>query len=409
MLYRIRQILIYLIIILGGGAALAIGAISFLFGEGRGFPDRSSDPILPEGTLELVLESDQPLGNVVVGPGERVFFTLNPAADPEGGKLFEWVDGQPVPFPAVEQQDALLDTPLGLDFDSDGHLWVIDPARHGWGQARLLEFDIETGEVLFSFDIPRTAAPRGSFLQDLAISPDGDWVYIADAGTYSRRPAIVVVETAVKRAHRMLESHATVLAQDFLIRNQIRSMSWYRGYVSMKQGVNGIAMSDDGAWLYYAAMNHEAVHRVPPAILHNPNIDIIPISVEIQTVSGKPLSDGIEVDAQGNVYIADIEHQAIHRHNPLLGRETLIKDSRIRWADQLDLGPDGALYITDSALPEVVWQSAGNHRAAAPYRVWKFTPPKTPEPAPIPGSAETIVEEPPEPEKIPAPVVLELE
>jgi sugar lactone lactonase YvrE len=53
---------------------------------------------------------------------------------------------------------------------------------------------------------------------------------------------------------------------------------------------------------------------------------------------------------------------------------TLIKDKRIRWADGVGFGPDGWLYLADSAIPEVVLQNRAHHASKAPYSIWRFKP-----------------------------------
>jgi hypothetical protein len=41
----------------------------------------------------------------------------------------------------------------------------------------------------------------------------------------------------------------------------------------------------------------------------------------------------------------------------------------------MSFGPDGALYIADSALPDVMLRSHAHIDAQAPYFIWRFTPP----------------------------------
>ena len=53
---------------------------------------------------------------------------------------------------------------------------------------------------------------------------------------------------------------------------------------------------------------------------------------------------------------------------------TVVKDPRIRWADGLSFGPDGWLYLADSAIPHIVLEGAEHHAAQAPYYVWRFRP-----------------------------------
>lgn len=98
------------------------------------------------------------------------------------------------------------------------------------------------------------------------------------------------------------------------------------------------------------------------------------IEAKIEAVGKKPLNDGIATDADGNVFVTDIEHSAVLELAPDGKLTTVVKDKRIRWADGLAFGPDGWLYLADSAIPEIILQSATHHAAAAPYHIWRFKP-----------------------------------
>ena len=53
---------------------------------------------------------------------------------------------------------------------------------------------------------------------------------------------------------------------------------------------------------------------------------------------------------------------------------TVIRSPRIRWADGLSFGPDGWLYLADSALPELVLRSRNHIDAQGPYYIFRFDP-----------------------------------
>ena len=54
--------------------------------------------------------------------------------------------------------------------------------------------------------------------------------------------------------------------------------------------------------------------------------------------------------------------------------ETLIKSQRIRWADALSFGPEGWLYVADSALQDQVLMSKDHIAASGPYFIYRFQP-----------------------------------
>ncbi|MDH3550246.1 MAG: hypothetical protein OEQ16_12950, partial [Gammaproteobacteria bacterium] len=54
--------------------------------------------------------------------------------------------------------------------------------------------------------------------------------------------------------------------------------------------------------------------------------------------------------------------------------KTLIQARTLRWPDALSFGPDGYLYIADSALAELILQSREHIDAQGPYRIFRFRP-----------------------------------
>lgn len=151
-----------------------------LFAVRGGVPyvDLSITPRLPEGTIEAVVVSPRPAGNIAVSHAGRVFYPIHPESDPAYPKLYKCVHGKPVAWPSGADQSKLFATPLGLRIGSKNRLWIIDPANHGVGQPRLIAFDVDTGKEVHRFDFPCHVAPLGSFLQDMSVSSDGRWLYI---------------------------------------------------------------------------------------------------------------------------------------------------------------------------------------------------------------------------------------
>jgi sugar lactone lactonase YvrE len=94
----------------------------------------------------------------------------------------------------------------------------------------------------------------------------------------------------------------------------------------------------------------------------------------VEPVGRKPLNDGLSTDNDGNVLVTDVEHSAVVRMAPDGKRETLVKTPRIRWADALSYGPDGWLYVADSAIPHQMLQSKEHIRQNAPYFIFRFKP-----------------------------------
>jgi sugar lactone lactonase YvrE len=268
----------------------------------------------------------------------------------------------------------MFDTVLGIVVDRQNRLWVIDHGNHGFSDARLFAFDLQTGELVHDHIFLPAIAPAGSFLQDLQVSADGNFVFIADASFWRKRPAIVIYDVQLRRARRVLESHPSVSPEDYLIRTTVRDMSFLGGMVALKGGVDGIAVDTRNEWLYYGAISQDGLFRVPLAVLKDASIPAEQVENSVERYSNKPLSDGMSTDTIGNVYITDVEHGAIMIVDPDLQLRTLLRSSRIRWADALSFGPDGWLYVADSAIPEQVLRSKDHIRSKGPYYIYRFQP-----------------------------------
>jgi hypothetical protein len=191
------------------------------YGGGAPYPDLSTPPLIGDAALEVVFEYPEPIGNVAVSHEGRVFFTVHPESRPRGNKLLEIVAGAAVPYPDGASQPELFNTVLGLVIDERNILWTIDHGNHGTSGPRLLAFDLGSGDVAHDHYFSEEIAPAGSFLQDLQVSPDGQTIVIADASIWRKSPALIVYDIQTKKARRILESHASVAAENYLVRNQL--------------------------------------------------------------------------------------------------------------------------------------------------------------------------------------------
>lgn len=371
---RIVRWLVYLVATLVVVAVVLAIVLRVRYGGGEYYPDLTSAATLADDAIEIAATSDEPIGNLAVSADGRLFYSIHPESRPTGHKMLEWVDGEAVPFPSEAAQDSLYQTVLGVAIDRQNRLWTIDHGEHGSGDARLVAVDIATREVVHDHVFSPDVAQLGSFLQDLQIDAKGETVYIADVSFWRRNPGIVVYDIASKTARRVLDSHPSVFPQDWIIRNPIKEMVFFGGVVALKAGVDGIAVSRDDQWVYYAAMNHDTLFRIATRDLRDPSLSEAELARRVEAVGLKPLNDGLSTDVAGNVLVTDVEHGAVVRMSPKGEMETLVKSAKIRWADALSYGPDGWLYLADSAIPEQMLRSRANIREKAPYFIYRFRP-----------------------------------
>jgi sugar lactone lactonase YvrE len=368
---RVVRIVLWISLILVIGLVVLV---RHRYGGGQPYPDVTGAPILDDNELETVLNYPEPIGNVAVSQDGRVFFTVHPESRPEGAKLLEFRDGTARPYPDEALQEELFQTPLGVVIDRQYRLWIIDHGKHGFDTPRLVAIDLLTDEVVHDHRFDDTAAPGGSFLQDLQVSPDGRAVFIADVSFWRKDPAIVVHDIATATDRRVLEDHPSVSAQNWIISTPAKRMIFFGGLAAMKPGIDGIAITPDGAWLAYGAMSHDTLYRVPTSALLDGSLADRAIASKVEALGRKPLSDGLSADLEGGIWITDVEHGAVLRMGPDGDLETWIETPRIRWADALSFGPDGWLYLADSAIPDQVMRSKSHIASQAPYYIFRFRP-----------------------------------
>ncbi len=359
-----------IIVFVLAAAAILATIVRVRYGGGEPYVDLSTPPVIPETALEVALEYPEPVGNIAVSPGGRLFFTVHPESRPRGNRLLEFVDGASVPFPDVRSQLDLFDTVLGITIDTQNRLWTIDHGNHGLRNARIVAFDLERDAVIRDQVLPDDVAPAGSYLQDLRVTQDGRTVIIADASFWRKSPALIVYDVESGNARRILEGHESVSAGNYVIRANGRELRYLGGIVTLRGGVDGLAVGPE--WVYFGAINGSGLFRVAVADVRNAALSDGELATRVEHYSPKPLSDGMSVDGSGNVYVTDVEHNSVYIVGADRKPRTLMRSSRIRWPDALSIGPDGRIYVADSALPELVLQSREHIAAQGPYRVFRF-------------------------------------
>jgi sugar lactone lactonase YvrE len=321
--------------------------------------------------LQVVANLEFPPGNVAVSRDGRLFFTFHPEASPPV-KVVEWVDGKPVPYPNADYQGEFQSV-LSLRIDRQNRLWVLDNANHGTGEPRLIAFDLRTNEEVFRHDFPREIAGPGSHLNDFQVEPKGKRIYIADASIFAKNPAIIVLDLERGTSRRVLEGHPSVVPELYIPVVQGRKMVIF-GLFAVRPGVDSIALDRRAEWLYFAPVTNNHLYRVHRRYLDDESLSAEGLAGHVEQFAIKTMSDGITTDLRGNVYLSDLEHSAILRLAPDGELHTVLKDPRIRWPDGLGFGPGGWLYVTCSALHEVIGKSADHIRSQSPYQIFRFQP-----------------------------------
>jgi sugar lactone lactonase YvrE len=346
------------------------------YGGGKDYPDISTAPRYDDSQLELFFSFDEPIGNVAATPDTsgqtRVFFTIHPESRPATNKLMEIVNGKAMPYPNTAAQNSLFNTPLGVFADLQNRLWVIDHGFHGTQEVKLTAFDLSNDEVVHEYVFPKNVAETFSFFNDLSVTPDGRYVFISDVSFFGKKPSLVVYDMIEGKSRNVLDKHSSVRHEGYVPTTPAKKMRFLGGLVDLLVGIDGLDLSRDGQYIYWAPMGHSGLFRLPVELATDFSASEETLWAAVERVGDKPLSDGIRTDSSGNVYITDIEHSGIYVIPPKGEGYTLIKDSRIRWADGMALAGDGHMYLADSDIPNQMLQSKEHMKKNAPYHIFRF-------------------------------------
>lgn len=343
-------------------AAFALGALTV------GFSYAASSA--GESRLTQVAAFEHQVTGVTVSPGGRVFVNFPRWTDDAPISVAELLPGgrlRPYPDATWNAWRNASQLPPGEHFvcvqsvvaDTRGGLWVLDPAAPGNekilpGGPKLVRIALSTDKVTQVIRFGEDVALQGSYLNDIRISPDGKTGYITDSGA---RGAIVVVDLVAGTAFRALDGHpatqaekdvAVVVDGKKLLRPDGRQPTF---------AADGIALSKDGATLYWQALTGRTLYSIPTALLSK-RTPPAELAAAVQKVATTLVADGLWASGTGAIYVTAPGEDAVKVWTGSK-LETVVSDKRLRWPDTLAQGPDGTLYVTASHIQDSSWFKPG--------------------------------------------------
>ncbi len=321
-----------------------------------------------QSEVEVVANLDIRPGNVAVSKDGRVFATLHPLGSPKIQLIEITGKNSYVPFPSKAYQneaetpsDDKFNTPLGIVIDKDNVLWMIDMGL-SLGKTRLFAFDVATGKQVFRYDFSSEIAPKGSFIQDLAVDKENGWVYLADISN----PGIIAFDINNKVARRFADQSVEAENVDMIIDGKIIHF----GGQPARVAINPITLSTDNETLFYGAMNGTTWYSLPTTLFRKGANDYA-ISKAVKVVGPKPVSDGASTDARGNHYFTNPQHGGIDILTNEGELKPLIRSDKIDFPDNARFGENGWLYIAVNQLYKTPAFTGSSDKGKAPYYILK--------------------------------------
>jgi sugar lactone lactonase YvrE len=347
---------------------------------GVGLADKATDaPSDP--AFEIVARLNSGPGNIAITPDGRIIISQHQFYEPDLAVVEILTDGSTQAFPTEAWSrppgpDGIgMTSVLGLRSDAAGIVWMLDNASM---PAKLVAWDTRAESLHRVIDIPRPAAIEGSFLNDLAVDPKHQAIYIADIGPGPDQAALVVVELATGTARRVLEGDRSTRAEDVSMvidGTPVKMKKADGSVIEPRIGVNPITIDAAYDWVYFGAMHGTTLYRVRTTDLLDEGLSASELSERVERAGEKPVSDGITIDAANNVYVSSVTENGIGVVRPDGSYELLFSDPDwLSWPDGMSCGPDGLVYATVNRLHLSARLNAGVAESKPPYYVVRFKP-----------------------------------
>lgn len=264
--------------------------------------------------------------------------------------------------------------------DGRGSLWVLDPAAPAMmgpvpGGPKLVRIDLASNRVVQAIRFGQDVAIPGSYLNDVRFSPDGRLAFLTDSG---QRGALVVVDLASGAARRVLDGHpSTQPERGVTVETDGRTLRYPDGR-DVRIAADSIALSGDGAWLYWKPLMGTTLYRIPSAVLATRGLAGQDVAAAVQSYGQVGPTDGFWIGrGSDTLYVTSIEDNAVKARDlgqgATGGLRLVARDPRLRWPDSFAQGPDGALYVTSSRIQDSAWFRR-DAPLALPTQLWRLAP-----------------------------------
>lgn len=330
---------------------------------------------------DIVARLNQGPGNVTITETGRILMSQHQFYQPAYTVMeLKGVDTL-VPFPNTElnertgREDLKLDSVLGIRAVG-GVVWMLDNGMRSGVVPKLVGWDTKTDRLHKVIYLPPPIAPKDQFVNDFAVDLVHRRFFVSDpaAGTNA---ALIVVDLDTGAARRVLQGHPSVLPEnvDLVIDNRPVQVKDAQGKLARPHiGVNPITEDLQNEWVYFGPMHGHGLYRVRAADLADDKLAAETLAQRVERYADKPISDGISIDREDNLYLGELAENAVGVISPDRKYRRLVQCPELSWVDSFSFGPDGALYAIVNRLHRSATLSGGEDRSTPPYFLVRFKP-----------------------------------
>lgn len=344
------------------------------------------------GQIEQVFafQNQMPTG-ITVSQRGRIFVNYPRWEDKVEYTVAEIVNGREVPFPdaSVNRLDLsrVADTFVSVQsvvVDPNDRLWILDTGSINLmpivskAAPKLVCVDLTTNKIIKTIRFDQSdAVLMTTYLNDIRFDlrkgAEGT-AYITDSSS-SGPNALIVVDLGTGQSRRVLNGHPSVSPEALFTATvegvDLKQRKPNEPPMHIRLGADGIAISADGARIYYCPLASHKLYSVGTDALLNPNLSETEVAAAVRDEGAKPAADGLESDAEGNIYVTDFENRGIKVRGANGSYSTLVEDQKVVWADTMSIASNGYLYFTSNQLNRQAGYNDGRDLRKRPYYLFR--------------------------------------
>ncbi len=257
--------------------------------------------------------------------------------------------------------------------DAQDRLWVLDPAAPGLtfevqGGPKLVCIDLATNTVERVYRFGPDIAPQGSYLNDIRFTADGRRAVLTNSGAPG---CLLTFDVETGTARRVLVGHpSTQFDKTVTITVSGKPLQMLDGQPA-HFSADGIMLGENDRTVFWQATTGRTMYRVPLAALFDHALTPQALGEKVEVAATTFVTDGYWSSRRAGMLLTAAEAFAVRRMEPDGRFTTLVQDPRLLWPDSMAEGPDGAIYVTASHIPEMkAWQGPG----VAQTQLFRFHP-----------------------------------
>ncbi len=330
-----------------------------------------------QSNFEIIGELDSGPGNVTITEDSRIIMSLHQFYQPKY-TVVEYKNNVLTPFPNKELADVdskaamKLDSVLGIR-SANGVVWMLDNGMRSGITPKLVGWDIKADKLHQIIMLPPPVAPKDAFVNDFAVDTRHDHIFISDPAG-GANAGLIVVNLNTGKARRVLEGHSSVIPEnvDLIIDKVTIQVKDKSGKPNRPHiGVNPITEDLKNEWVYFGPMHGLSLYRIKADDLVNESFDSKSLASRVERYSNKPISDGITIDKDNNIYLGELAENAIGVISADRKYKRLAQSPELSWVDSFCFGPAGQLYGVANRLHQSATLNGGVLKAKPPYYLIK--------------------------------------